>query len=285
MISTRISFAIAALLLTPALASCADDTESTSSAAATDCDLAAPPLKTDGKLVIGTDSPAYDPWFSEDDPTNGKGYESAVGYAIADQLGIEKDDVSWVTVAFDTAYAPGDKKFDFDLNQVSITEERKSAVDLSDSYLDLNQALVTVKGSPIDGATSIADLKDAKIGVQVGTTSLEAVTTVISPNTEPQVFNNTADATSALTNGQVDGIVVDLPTGFYIANAELDEGVIVGQFPNAEGTATDSFGATLEKGSPLTGCVNEAIANLKADGTLAKLAETYLAEAGAPVLK
>jgi polar amino acid transport system substrate-binding protein len=263
---------------------CADEkTTSTSTAAA--CDMAKPPVKTAGTLTIGTDKPAYSPWFSDDDPANGKGYESAVAYGIATELGFKKDQVKWVTVPFDTSYSPGDKPFDFDINQISITSERKSAVDFSDSYLEINQALVSTTGSKIANATSIAELKEAKIGVQVGTTSLDAVTKVIKPTTEPAVFNNTADATSALSSGQIDGLVVDLPTGFYIVAAELDNGVIVGQFPNASGAATDSFGVVLQKGSKLTGCVNTAIASLKKQKKLEEYNKTYLAEAGAPELK
>lgn len=236
------------------------------------------------KLTIGTDKPAYEPWFSGDDPSNGKGYESAVAYAIADKLGFAKTEVAWAVVPFNTAIAPAPKSFDLDLNQISISEERRKAVDFSSGYYDVRQAVVTYKGSPIDAKTSVADLAGATLAAQVGTTSYTAITSQIKPSNAPKVFDTNDLAVQALKNKQVDGIVVDVPTAFYIAAAQLDNGVIVGQLP-AAGGATEQFGAVLDKGSPLTPCVTLAVDALRADGTLTRLQQQYLANAGAPELK
>ena len=166
---------------------------------------------------MGTDKPAYEPWFVDDDPTNGKGFESAVAYAVAEQLGFDKAEVKWIVVPFTNAYAPGDKKFDVDINQVSISDARRKAVDFSTGYYDVAQTVVSVKGSKIDGATSIAALKEAKLGAQVGTTSYTAITDQIQPTAKPAVYDTNDLAVQALKNGQIDGIVVDLPTAFYIS--------------------------------------------------------------------
>jgi polar amino acid transport system substrate-binding protein len=227
-------------------------------------------------LTIATDSPAYGPWFVDDDPSNGEGYESAVAYAVAEELGFAASDVVWVVAPFDTVIAPGDKAFDFDINQVSITDERKTAVDFSEGYYDVAQALVTVSGSSIDGKTSIADLKDATLGAAVGTTSYDTIAEVIAPNTEIQVFNSNDLAVAALQNGQIDGLVVDLPTAFYMTAVQLDSGVIVGQF--APTTAGEQFGLVLNLDSPLTECVSNAVKSLKDAGTLADIEQQWLAD-------
>jgi len=239
---------------------------------------------TGGKFTVGTDKPAYAPWFVDDDPANGKGFESAVAYAVAEQLGFGKEEVTWVVVPFTNAYAPGPKNFDVDINQVSITEERRQAVDFSSGYYDVAQTVITTKGSKIDGATSIAALKEAKLGAQVGTTSYTAITEQIQPAAKPAVYDTNDLAVQALQNGQVDGIVVDLPTAFYITAAQLDNGAIVGQLPPGTGTP-DQFGMVKAKGSPLTACVSAAVDALKADGTLEQLEKQWLAGTdGAPVL-
>lgn len=235
-----------------------------------------------GTLTIGTDKPAYEPWFSDDDPTNGKGYESAVAYAIADKLGYAEDQVSWVVVPFNTAIAPGPKTFDLDLNQVSISEERRNAVDFSSGYYDVRQTVITYEGSPIDGKTTVAELKDAKLGAQVGTTSYTAATEQIAPTQQVAVFDTNDLAVQALKNKQIDGIVVDLPTGFYMTAAQLDDGVIVGQLPAAG--EPEQFGAVLDKGSSLTPCVSAAVDALRADGTLDDLVSQWLSTQGAPEL-
>jgi polar amino acid transport system substrate-binding protein len=264
----------------------ADSTGSASSDASGDapaCDKDSLETRTDGVLTVGTDSPAYAPWFVDDDPTNGKGYESAVAYAIAEQLGYAQDEVEWVTVPFNAVVNPGEKKFDFDVNQVSITEERRNAVDFSSGYYDVRQAVITTAGSPIDGATAIADLTDAKLGAQVGTTSYNAIGEQIGTSQQAAAFDTNDQAVQALKNGQIDGIVVDLPTAYYMTAVQLDDGVIVGQLPLPEGEA-EQFGAVLDKGSPLTDCVSQAVDALREDGTLAQLADEWLAQQGAPEL-
>jgi len=240
---------------------------------------------TPGTLTITTDKPAYEPWFADNDPTNGEGYESAVAYAVAEELGFSPDEVTWTRTKFDAAIAPGPKDWDFDINQFSITEERKQAVDFSSPYYDVTQAVITTKGSKAAGAASLADLKPLKIGAQVGTTSYDAIVSAIDPDSEPAVFNTNDDAKQALENGQVDAMVTDLPTAFYITAVELDKGVIVGQLPT-EGGQQEQFGLVLDKNSPLTECVSAAVDALRDDGTLERLEEQWLADvAGAPVLQ
>ncbi|MWB98834.1 transporter substrate-binding domain-containing protein [Agromyces sp. MMS17-SY077] len=240
---------------------------------------------TEGKLTIGTAEPAYSPWVLDDDPSSGEGYESAVAYAVAEQLGFDEDDVVWVRTTFDQAIAPGPKDFDFNLQQFSITDERKEAVDFSSPYYETTQVVITLESSPAASATSIADLKPLTIGAQTGTTSLDAIEEVIAPDSAAQVFNSNDDAKLALQSGQVDAIVVDLPTAFYLVGAELDGGKIVGQLPETAGTG-DAFGLVLPKGSALTADVTAAVDALREDGTLDDLAEEWLASAGnAPVLQ
>jgi polar amino acid transport system substrate-binding protein len=235
-------------------------------------------------LTIATDEPAYEPWVVGDEPESGEGFEAAVAYAVAEQLGYSEDQVTWTRVPFNAAIQPGDRPFDFDINQFSITEERKAAVDFSTPYYTVSQAVITTAGSPADGATSVADLKGLRIGAQVATTSLDVLTETIAPDAGPVVFNSNDDAKLALQNGQVDAIVVDLPTAFFITAAELDDGVIVGQLEDS-GEGGDQFGLLLEKDSPLTECVSEAVDALREDGTLAELEQEWLSDvADAPVL-
>lgn len=259
----------------------ATSTESASESAATDeCAFENLTTLTPGVLTIGTDTPAYPPYFSDDDPTNGEGFESAVAYAVADKLGFMPADVVWEVVPFNTSYAPGDKNFDFDINQISITPERAEVVDFSDGYYTVNQAVVAFNDSPIAGATTIAELKEAKLGAQVGTTSLDFVTEIVQPTNEPYVFNDTNDAKSALSNGQIDGIVVDLPTAYYVTAAEFENSKIVGQFAAQEGG--EQFGLLFQKGNPLVTCVNKALTELKDSGELQTIQDTWLAGATAP---
>jgi polar amino acid transport system substrate-binding protein len=249
-------------------------------------------LVDDGKLTIGTDNPAYPPWFGGtekspwkiSDPRSGEGFESAVAYAVADKLGFAKADVVWKVVPFNQSFKPGPKDFDLDINQISYTDQRAKAVDFSDSYYDVNQALVSVKGSKIAGAKTLADLKDAKLGAQIGTTSLRYIQDTIAPSADPSVYDTSNDVISALKAKQIDGLVVDLPTAFYITAAELDDGVIVGQFPAAG--EQEHFGIVLGKGSALTPCVDKALAELKQDGTLADIQQEWLSDkASAPVIQ
>src|SRR5439155_14001557 len=211
-------------------------------------------------------------------PGNGEGFESAVAYAVADKLGFAKSDVTWVTVPFNSSYAPGTKKFDFDINQISITDARKKAVDFSDGYYTVTQAVIVLNGSKFANAKSVADLKGAKLGAQVGTTSLDAITKVVAPSKQPAVFNDTNDAKNALKNKQVDGIVTDLPTAFYLTAAEIDGSKIAGQFP-AQGGA-EQFGLLFQKGNPLVTCVNQALTALKSSGELQKITDRWLSQVG-----
>jgi polar amino acid transport system substrate-binding protein len=237
-------------------------------------------LVTPGTLTIGTDSPAYPPYFVDDDPTNGQGFESAVAYAVAEGLGFGPDEVTWTVVPFNKSYAPGDKDFDFDINQISITPKRQKAVDFSNGYYTVNQAVVALADSPIAGATSLTELQAAKLGAQVGTTSLDFITDVIQPADQPFVYNDTNDAKSALNNGQIDGIVVDLPTAYYITAAEIDGSAIVGQFPATGGG--EEFGLLFAKGNPLVQCANLVIDELKSTGELQAIQDEWLAGDTAP---
>ena len=284
---------VAAALL---LSACANSTGTTSSSAAAPsgsgsgsasatCSPSTLKTYTAGKFTAATGSPAYSPWVIDDKPESGKGFESAVIYAVAEKLGYSASDVVWIRTTFDSAIAPGPKKFDVNIQQYTITDDRKKAVDFSSGYYDLQQAVVTYKGSPIEKATTVAELKGAKLGAAVGTTSLDAITNTIQPTTQAKVYNSNDDAVSALKAKQIDGLVVDLPTAFYIAFGELTNGVLVGQLANSA-SGTEQLGMVLQKNSPLTTCVTQAVDALKADGTLQKLQDQWLsASAGAPVLK
>ncbi|MEV0980400.1 ABC transporter substrate-binding protein [Streptomyces sp. NPDC049915] len=241
--------------------------------------------KTPGKVTVATDDPAYEPWFKDGKPANGKGFESAVAYAVAQRLGYGTHAVVWQSVPFNKAFAPGEKTFDFDINQVSISDERKRAVDFSSGYYDVRQAVIALKEGKAAKAKSIADLKGLKLGAQVGTTSLNYIDDVVRPTRPAAAYAKNDQAKSALKNGQVDAIVVDLPTAFYITSAEVTDAEIVGQFEN-QGAAPEQFGLVLDKGSALTPCVTTAVDALRKDGTLAKLEQQWLSDAvDAPVLK
>jgi len=278
--NTLAALSSAAVLVT-ALAGCAPADEASPSPSASSGASCAPgglDTRQAGKLTIGTDNPAYEPWFSDNKPDNGKGFESAVAYQVAERLGYPAQNVVWTQVTFNNAIAPGPKAFDFDINQFSITPERRKAVDFSSPYYLVRQTVISIKGSKIAGAKTIAELASAKLGAQVGTTSYQAITELIKPSTQPQVFNNNDDAKAALENRQIDGIVVDLPTAFYMTAAELDNGVIVGQLPQVG--VPETFGLVLDLGSPLTGCVSEAVDKLREDGTLKALEKQWLAATG-----
>lgn len=241
-------------------------------------------LITPGKLTIGTDKPAYEPWFKDDEPSNGQGFEGAVAAAVAKGLGFAPTEVVWETVPFDASFAPGPKKFDFDINQVSITPERANAVDFSDGYYTVKQAVVSLGDSEFAAATNLAGLKGAKIGVQAGTTALSAVQEVIQPEDDPSVFNQQIDAVNALKNKQIDAIVVDLPTAFYVTAAQIDGSKIVGQFAASSGSP-EEFGLLFEKGNTLVSCVNKALADMKSSGELTAIEQQWLTSAaGAPEL-
>src|SRR5829696_4602510 len=265
---------VAALaLLASACGSSSDEDTGSTVAGAADCAPAKLDTHTKGALTIATDKPAYPPYFEDNDPTNGKGFESAVAYAIADHLGFDKADVSWTVEPFNSSYAPGPKDFDFDVNQISITPPREKAVDFSTPYYTANQAVVALKDSDAASAKSLADLQDAKIGVQIGTTSLEAVEDEIDPGEDPQVFNSSNDVVTALKNGQVDAVVVDLPTALYVTAVQVPEANVTGQFPAPGG---DQWGALLDKGSPLTACVSRAIEEMRGSGELASIERRWM---------
>ena len=268
-----------------AASACAPKSDSTSTTAAASgsasasCSASSLALYKKGQLTVATDSPAYAPWFENNNPSNGEGFESAVAYAVAQELGFSKSQVKWVIESFDDSYAPGNKNFDFDINEISITTQRAQAVDFSTGYYDANQGVLTLASSKYAGATSLAQLKGAKIGVQIATTSYEAVENEIKPTSSVSVYNTTDDEVNALTDHQVDAIVTDMPTVFYLASAELNNGKIVGQFSYDGGSSPEEFGLLLQKGSGLTGCVDQAIAKLKSNGELASITKKWLSDA------
>ncbi|HTU14780.1 MAG TPA: ABC transporter substrate-binding protein [Solirubrobacterales bacterium] len=275
------------LLLVPVLAmafvvgcgsdddSSSDEPTTTATTAAT-CDLENLATYKDGVLTVGTDSPAYPPYFEDDDPSNGKGFEGALAYAIADQLGFNKSEVEWATIPFNVSFAPGDKKFDFDLNQISITPKRAENVDFSTPYYTASQGVLVPKGSELDGITSLDQLQDATIGVQLGTTAFDAVEQQIQPASDPKVFDNSNDVVTAFEQEQVDAIVVDLPQAIYLRDAELDNAAVAGQF---EAPGGDQWGALLGKDSELTPCVDKAIKALDEDGTLEEITRQWMSDA------
>ncbi len=246
---------------------------------------------SNGNLTIGTDNPAYPPYFQGgspkgsqwkiNDPSTGKGFESAVAYEIAKRMGFTTDQVKWIVVPFDQSYAPGPKSFDFDINQISYKPARAKAVDFSDSYYDVNQALVAVKGTPITQATSISDLKPYSLAAPLGTTSYDTITNVIQPIKEPGVYNSLDDTVAALNAGTIGGMVVDLPTALYIADPyvqEVKNSVVVGQFPLPAEGSTEYFGTVQPKDSTLTPCIDAALKEMKADGTLQNLTQKWLSQ-------
>jgi polar amino acid transport system substrate-binding protein len=246
-----------------------------------------------GTLTIGTDNPAYSPYFTggpghswtgkfNNDPYTGKGFEDAVAYAVAKQMGFTTAQVKWEVTHFNQSFAPGPKNFDFYLAQVSVTPKRAQTVAFSSSYYDVNQSIVALKSDRYAHATSVADLKGAKLGTQIGTTSYDLITNVIKPGPQPKAYHSLNDAINALKAHQIDGIVVDLPTAFYMTAVQISNSTIVGQFPATSGG--DHFGLVLAKGSPLVSCVDKALSALKGNGTLDRIQTTWLSEkAQAPV--
>jgi polar amino acid transport system substrate-binding protein len=245
------------------LAACA--TEGGSDGTTASCEKDDLNLVQEGVLTIGTDEPSFPPWFDFDGgPSTGTGFESAVAYAVAEELGFTAEEVEWVVVPFNNSFAPGEKEFDFDINQISITEERDEAVDFSDGYYNVNQALLGFTDSEIASATTIEDLKAFRLGAQVGTTSLDFITDVIQPDTEPLVYDTNADAKAAFDAGQLDGLVLDLPTAFFVSAVEIEGSSVIAQFPASEDNP-EQFGMLFEEGNPLRDCVNEALANVDLD--------------------
>ncbi len=265
---------------------------STGTAAATSCATADLNLVTPGELTVGTDNPAYPPWFGGtpkapwkvSDPRSGEGYESAVAYAVAKQLGFSRNEVAWKHVPFNTSFAPGTKTFDFDINQISYTPQRAKVVSFSDSYYDVNQSVVVNKGTPIASVSSVAGLKPYELGAQLGTTSYQFINDTIKPSKKPSVFPTNAGAVQALKNKQIDGLVLDLPTAFYVTAVQVPNSKVLGQFLTQPGG--EHFGMVFQKGNSLVTCVNKALAKLRSNGTLKRLQQQWLAKAtGAPILK
>jgi polar amino acid transport system substrate-binding protein len=275
----RILSAVAIAAMVAGIAACGSSSSSSSgsgsaSAATTSCSNSAiqKDLYQKGQLTVATDQPAYPPWFENNDPANGKGYESAVAYAVAKQLGFTNAQVKWAYEPFDASYAPGPKKFDFDINEISYTPQRATAVTFSNSYYDVQQALVALKNGPIATKHSPADLKTYVYGDQVGTTSLAFITSEIQPTTQPKVFQTLNDVKEALQTHQIAALVTDTPTAQYISSSEIPGTVMVGQFPSTG----EHYGLLFAKGDPLVTCVNKAIATLKSNGTLSRLQKQYL---------
>jgi polar amino acid transport system substrate-binding protein len=278
----RITMAAAVAALTAGLAACGTGTSTSSgstaspgaSAAAATCSQASlqKMLYQPGALTVATDNPVYPPWFIANKPANGKGYESAVAYAIAARLGFGKSQVKWVVEPFNNSYAPGPKKFDFDINEISVTPQRAQAVTFSDSYYDVQQALVALNGTPIVTKHAPADLKGYVFGDQVGTTSLAFITSQIQPTAQPKVFNTLNDVKQALQTHQIAALVTDTPTAQFMSSSEIKNSVMVGQFPSTG----EHYGLLFSKGNPLVSCVNKALAALKANGTLQSLQQQYL---------
>ncbi len=272
---------VAALVLT----ACSSSDENSATSESTTCAPDSLATVEAGVLTIATGEPAYEPWVLNDAPESGEGFEAAVAYAVAAQLGYDQSQVKWIRTTFDGAIAPGPKDFDFNIQQYSITEDRKKVVDFSSAYYQSNQSIVSFKGSKIEGVTSIADLqaKNPKLGAAVASTSLDAIENQL--GLKPQVFNDNAAAVTALKNGQIDGLVVDLPTAFYLSAVEVPNGIIVGQLENSA-SADEGAGLLLAKDSPITSCVTQAVDAIRDNGTLAAITEQWLAaSAGAPFLK
>lgn len=265
-----------------AVTACAPVSDSTATPTSDKCSKNVLGTMYPGIFTFGTDQPVYPPWYMGDNPASGEGYEAAVAYAVAAKMKYARDDVRWVRVPFNAALAPGPKTFDANLSEFSITEQRKAAVDFSSPYFDVTQAVVTVKSSPAAAVKTVHVLKALHLGVQVGTTSYTAATS-LEGDVPVEVYNTNGDAKMALTNGEIDALVADLPTAFAVAN-ELRNGLMVGQLPSAADNV-EQLGIVLDKGSPLTHCVSWAIDTLRGDGTLGKLEHRWLTDAGkAPVL-
>jgi polar amino acid transport system substrate-binding protein len=288
--------ALAATAVAIATAGCgggSSGTPTTTSAASASCVKSKLTLVKPGQLTVGTDNPAYPPWYAGgtkssfwkvNDPATQKGYESATAYAVAKQLGFSPSAVHWTYVPFNRSFAPGKKSFDFDINQISYTPERAKVVTFSKSYYDVNQAIVVLKGTKIASAHDIAGLRPFKLGAQIGTTSYDFITSTIKPTTQPAVYQQNAAAVEALKNKQIDGLVVDLPTAFYVSAAQVPNSEVLGQFNSGGGAGY--FGMVFAKGNPLAACVDQALAKLRANGTLKQLEQKWLAKAtGAPILK
>jgi polar amino acid transport system substrate-binding protein len=283
---------VAVVIATAGLAACSQKTtasddsgapsaSTSATASAATCTPDQLHLNTAGKLTVATDSPAYDPWFRKNDPSNGQGYESAVAYAVAQKLGFQPSDVVWVKEGFNNSYTPGPKKFDFDVNQISITPERAAHVTFSDGYYTADQAIIMLT-SKVPSAVTLASLKGLKLGAETATTSLTAIRDDVQPSQQPLVFDTDDQAKQALLHGQIDGLVTDLPSAGYMSS-EIPGSTVVGKFANAE---PEEFGMLLQQGNPLVTCLDWALGELKTSGALTQLQSKWLSDMeSVPVLK
>jgi polar amino acid transport system substrate-binding protein len=275
-----------ALLLAACGGSSSSDTTDAATAAGSGNECTAGKTLNDGVLTIATGSPAYGPWVVDDKPESKEGFEAAVAYAVAAELGFSDANVKWVRTTFDEAIQPGKKNFDFNLQQYSITEERKKTVSFSDGYYTTNQAIVGLTDSAAKGATTLADIKKLKLGAQSGTTSLDYITNVIKPDTAPFVYDDNAGAKAALGANQIDAAIFDLPTALYVSAVEIEGSAVLGQFPADASASADEFGLVFDLDNPLVGCVNTALAAIKDSGSLAEITSTWLSsKASIPVIK
>ncbi len=284
---TLITLAVAGTI---ALSACggssSSDTTAAKASAGTGNECTAGKTLTDGTLTIGTGSPAYGPWVVDDKPESKQGFEAAVAYAVAEELGYSDANVKWVRTTFDEAIQPGKKNFDFNLQQYSITDERKQTVSFSDGYYTTNQAIVGLTDSAAKGATTLAAIKKLKLGAQAGTTSLEYITNVIKPDTAPFVYDDNAGAKAALEAKQIDAAIFDLPTALYVSAVEIEGSSVLGQFPADSTAKADEFGLVFDLENPLVSCVNTALAAIKDSGSLAEITTTWLSsKAEIPVIK
>ncbi len=283
-----------AVLATAVVAAATGGRGEASTTAFPGCAKASLNLVSDGRLTIGTDNPAFPPWFAGgegakpwklNDPNKGKGLEPAVTYAVAKRLGFAPGEVRWIYTPFNKTIAPGRKAFDFAINQISYTPDRARVLTFSSSYYNVNQSIVGLKGKPIASVRSKAGLKRYKLGAQIGTTSYQYIVRSIRPSQSPSVFDTNDAAVAALKNGQIDGLVVDLPTAFYVTAVQVPNGKIIGQFTSAVGNQ-ERFGMVFQKGNSLAGCVNQALAQMRRTGILKRIQQIWLAKVtGAPVLK
>ena len=285
-IALTLSISGALLLAACGGSSSSESTDAAKLAAGSGNECTAGKTLNDGVLTIGTGSPAYGPWVVDDKPESKEGFEAAVAYAIATELGYSDANVKWVRTTFDEAIQPGKKNFDFNLQQYSITEERKKTVSFSDGYYTTNQAIVGLTDSAAKGATTLADIKKLKLGAQTGTTSLDYITNVIKPDTEPFVYDDNAGAKAALEANQIDAAIFDLPTALYVSAVEIEGSAVLGQFPADASASADEFGLVFDLENPLVGCVNTALAAIKDSGSLAEITSTWLSsKAEIPVIK
>jgi polar amino acid transport system substrate-binding protein len=256
--------------------------ETTTTGGADVCSTDSEALFEPGKLTIATGEPVFPPWMIDDDPTNGQGFESAVAYALAEELGFAAEDVNWVRTTFDEAIAPGERPYDFNMQQYGITEERDEIVDFSIPYYVEQKTVVALEGTAAASATTFAELAESNLGATIGTTDLDYIVEVIGvPDAEVAVYNDQAATFAALAAGQIDATVIGLSTAYFITAVEIDNAVISGVLPDVGGTE-GGMGLLFTDGNPYVECVNAALQTLTDDGTLSALGDEWL-EAGGDI--